>query len=189
MRLANAGNLVRLVVAFFLTLTATLVFAQNSNTGEIKGGVTDPAGAMVPDVAVSVTNVQTGVVTMTKTNESGLYDVPFLVPGSYTVKFSKQGFRDLVREGIILQIETIQVSAALRLGSATEEVVVSGTPPLIETETTDQRVNLDTTAISNAPITGTDWRSEMTQLIPGVNPGLAFSRSRRGRRGRGPRHL
>jgi hypothetical protein len=172
MRLANAGNLVRLVVAFFLTLTATLVFAQNSNTGEIKGGVTDPAGAMVPDVAVSVTNVQTGVVTMTKTNESGLYDVPFLVPGSYTVKFSKQGFRDLVREGIILQIETIQVSAALRLGSATEEVVVSGTPPLIETETTDQRVNLDTTAISNAPITGTDWRSEMTQLIPGVNPGL-----------------
>src|SRR6516162_3143681 len=172
MRLRNAGSLLRLALAFFLTFTTTLVIAQNENTGEIKGGVTDPAGAFVPDVAITVTNVQTGVVTTTRTNGAGLYDVPFLAPGSYKIKFSKQGFRDFVREGIILQIETLQISANLQVGTATEEVVVSGAPPLIETETTDQRVNLDTQAIANAPITGTDWRTEMTQLIPGVNPGL-----------------
>ena len=172
MRLRNACSLLRLAVAFFLIFSTNLVIAQNANTGEIKGGVTDPAGALVSDVAVTVTNIQTNVVITTKTNESGLYDVPFLVPGSYRIKFSKQGFRDLVREGIVLQIETIQVSITLRVGTTTEEVVVSGATPLIETETTDQRVNLSTTAIANAPITGTDWRSEMTQLIPGVNPGL-----------------
>ncbi len=172
MRLTNAGSLVRLVVAFFLTFATSLVIAQNTNTGEIKGGVTDPAGAFVSDVAVSVTNVQTGVVTTTKTNESGLYDVPFLAPGSHRIKFSKHGFRDLVRDGIVLQIETLQVSAMLQVGATTEEIVVTGAPPLVETETTDQRVNLSTQAIANAPITGTDWRSEMTQLIPGVNPGL-----------------
>ena len=172
MRLTNAGSLVRLVVAFFLTFATSLVIAQNTNTGEIKGGVTDPAGAFVSDVAVSVTNVQTGVVTTTKTNESGLYDVPFLAPGSYRIKFSKHGFKDLVRDGIVLQIETLQVSAMLQVGATTEEIVVTGAPPLVETETTDQRVNLSTQAIANAPITGTDWRSEMTQLIPGVNPGL-----------------
>ena len=172
MRLRNAGRLLCPAVAFFLIFATTLVFAQNENTGEIKGGVTDPAGAFLPGVAVTVTNVQTGVVTTTRTNASGLYDVPFLAPGSYKIKFSRQGFRDFVREGIILQIETLPISAALQLGTATEEVVVSGAPPLIETETTDQRVNLDTQAIANAPITGADWRSEMTQLIPGVNPGL-----------------
>jgi hypothetical protein len=172
MRLKNTGSL-RLAAAFFLAFTTTVVLAQNSNTGEIKGSVTDPAGAFVSDVAVSITNVQTGVVTTAKTNESGLYDVPFLVPGNYTVKFSKQGFKEFVRRGVVLQIETVQVSATLQIGAATEEVVVTGAPPLIETETTDQRVNLDTTAIANAPITGTDWRNEMTQLIPGVNPGLS----------------
>jgi len=171
MRLRNAGILC-LPAVFFLTFTATLLTAQNENTGEIKGGVTDPTGAFVSDVAVSVTNVQTGVVTTTKTNESGLYDVPFLVPGSYTIKFSKQSFKDFVRQGIVLQIETIQINATLQVGAAIDEVVVSGAPPLVETQTSDQRVNIDTTAIANAPITGTDWRTEMTQLIPGVNPGL-----------------
>ena len=129
MRLRNAGSLLCLAVAFFLTFATTLVIAQNENTGEIKGGVTDPAGAFVSDVAVAVTNVQTGVVTTTRTNGSGLYDVPFLAPGSYKIKFSKQGFRDFVREGIILQIETLQIGAALRVGTATEEVLVSGAPP------------------------------------------------------------
>src|SRR5580765_2442803 len=126
MRLRNACSLLRLAVAFFLTFSTTLGIAQNANTGEIKGGVTDPAGAFVSDVAVTVTNIQTNVVTTTRTNESGLYDVPFLVPGSYRIKFSKQGFRDFVREGIVLQIETIQVSITLRVGTTTEEVVVSG---------------------------------------------------------------
>jgi len=172
MRLRNAGSLLRLAVAFFLSFAPTLVIAQNANTGEIKGGVTDPAGAFVPGVAVSITNVQTGVVTTTKTNESGLYDVPLLATGTYKVKFSKEGFRDFVREGIILQVETLQVSVTLQVGAMSQEVVVSGTPPLVETETTDQHVNLDVHAIANAPITGTDWRTEMTQLIPGVNPGL-----------------
>jgi len=172
MRLTNAGNLVRLALAFSLIFITSLVFAQNANTGEIKGAVTDPAGAFVSDATVSVKNVQTGVVTPTKTNQSGLYDVPFLVPGSYTVKFSKQGFKDFVRGGIVLQIETLEISVTLQVGTASEEIVVTGVQPLVETETTDQHVDLDTQAIANAPVTGTDWRSEMTQLIPGVNPGL-----------------
>src|SRR5271155_1415700 len=79
-------------------LWAPLAGAQNSNTGEIKGSATDPSGAVVPDVAVAIKNVNTGVITTANTNKSGLYDVPFLSPGEYTVTFSKPGFRDFVRE-------------------------------------------------------------------------------------------
>jgi len=172
MRLTSARNFASLVVVFFLIFTTSLVLAQNANTGEIKGAVTDPAGALVSDASVIVRNVQTGVVTATKTNQSGLYDVPYLVPGSYAITFSKQGFKDFIRQGIVLQIETLEVSVTLPLGTATERIVVDSAPPLVETETTDQRVNLDTQAIADAPVTGNDWRSEMTQLIPGVNPGL-----------------
>src|SRR5271166_1611000 len=102
-------------------LFAPLARAQNSNTGEIKGLVMDPVGAVVPDAAVSIKNVLTGVVTPTTTNQSGIYDVPFLAPGSYTITFSKQGFRDFVRSGIVLQIQTLEISVTLQLGVATQQ--------------------------------------------------------------------
>ena len=150
---------------------APIVRAQNANTGEIKGSVMDPSGAVVPGTAVAIKNVQTGVVTQTTTNESGLYDVPFLAPGNYTITFTKDGFRGFVREGITLQIETLEISAALQVGTSSQEVVVNATSPVIETETSDQHTDLSTQTVVTAPIVGTDWRGELTQLIPGVNNG------------------
>ena len=161
--------------ALFLALGAILCVplarAQNANTGELKGSVMDPSGALMPGAAVSIKNVQTGVVTATTTNQSGLYDVPFLAPGSYTVTFTKEGFRGFVREGIVLQIETMEISATLQIGASAQEVVVNAAAPLVQTETTGQDVDFSTRAIDAAPIVGTDWRSEMIQLIPGVNTG------------------
>ena len=154
-----------------IVLFAPLARAQNANTGELKGSVIDTSGALVPGAAVSIKNVQTGVVTPTKTNQSGLYDVPFLAPGTYSITFAKQGFRDFVRQGIALQVETLQIDATLQVGVATEEVVVNSAAPLVETETTEQHVDINTQAIDAAPIVGTDWRAELTQLIPGVNAG------------------
>lgn len=150
---------------------APLATAQNANTGEIKGSVTDATGAVVPGAAVSIRNVQTGVVTPTTTNGSGLYDVPFLAPGSYTITFSKEGFRNVVREGITLQIQTMEITATLQVGASAQEVVVNATAPVLETETSDQHIDLSTQTVINAPDVGTDWRAEMTQLIPGVNTG------------------
>ncbi len=57
------------------------------------------------------------------------------------------------------------------MGTASEQIVVTAETPLVETETSDQHVNLGTAAIRAAPIVGTDWRAEMIQLIPGVNTG------------------
>jgi outer membrane receptor protein involved in Fe transport len=158
----------------FLLIAAILApaaAAQNANTGEIKGSVTDPSGALVPGVAVAIKNVETGVVTSATTNQSGLYDVPLLIPGNYTVTFTKSGFKELVRSGLSLQIETIEVSVALTVGAASQYIEVSADGPLVETETTEQHVDLSTVAINTAPIVGTDWRADLTQLIPGVNTG------------------
>ena len=150
---------------------AQSTLAQNANTGEIKGTVTDSTGAVVPGVAVTITNVQTGVATVTTTNSDGIYDSPSIQVGQYKVTFSKTGFRNFVREGLTLQIQTIAVDATLQVGATTEQIVVNAESPLVETETSDQHVDIGTEAIRNAPITGTDWRSEMTQLIPSVNNG------------------
>ena len=152
-------------------VVAPCAFAQNSNTGELKGTVMDATGAVVPDVAVSIMNVDTGVVTPTTTNQSGVYDVPFVPPGNYTIKFTKKGFRDFVREGIILHVETLGINVTLELGVSNQEVVVNSAAPLVETETSGQSLDLNSQAVDAAPIVGVDWRSEMIQLIPGVNTG------------------
>jgi outer membrane receptor protein involved in Fe transport len=160
-----------LFLAIGAILCAPLARAQNANTGEIKGAVLDPSGAVVPGAVVSIKNVQTGVITQTATNQAGLYDAPFLAPGNYTITFTKEGFRSSVREGIVLQIETVEVGATLQIGASAQEVVVNAGAPLVETETSGQHVDLTAQAIDAAPIVGADWRSEMMQLIPGANTG------------------
>ncbi|MGA8502440.1 MAG: carboxypeptidase regulatory-like domain-containing protein [Candidatus Sulfotelmatobacter sp.] len=171
MRLGMVRHFGRVFVLLVAGLTATFAFGQNANTGEIKGTAMDSSGAVVSGVTVTITNVQTGVNTVVTTNTDGIYDVPAVPIGLYKVSFSKTGFRNFVREGITLEIQTIEVNGTLQVGSTSEQVLVTGEAPLVETETSDQRVNLGTAAIEAAPIVGTDWRAEMIQLIPGVNTG------------------
>ncbi len=162
------GRVCLLLVA---TLTTCFAFGQNANTGEIKGTVSDSTGAVVAGVTVTITSVQTGVAKVATTNSAGIYDVPSVPVGEYRITFSKSGFKTFVRQGLTLQIQTLGIDAILQVGAITEELVVTAETPQVETETTDQHVNLSTQAVRNAPIVGTDWRAEMTQLIPGVNAG------------------
>jgi len=154
-----------------VTLISSFATGQNANTGEIKGTVTDNSGAVVPGVRVTILNVQTGVSTVATTNTAGIYDVPSVPIGEYKITFAKDGFRQLVRDGVTLQLRTIAVDASLQVGAASEQVIVTAEAALLETETSDQHVDLNSAAVHNAPIVGTDWRAEMTQLIPGVNTG------------------
>jgi len=171
MRFKQIRHLGRIGVLLALALTVGLAFGQNANTGEIRGTVQDSTGAVVDGVKVTITNVDTGVSIVLATNAAGIYDAPSVPTGSYTVTFSKAGFKDFVRKGLVLQIQTIAVDGTLQIGNASEHIEVTAETPLVETETSDQHVDLSTGAIRAAPIVGTDWRGEMTQLIPGVNAG------------------
>src|SRR5882724_9113953 len=171
MRLGNIRHVGRICVLLAATLTTALSFGQNSNTGEIKGTVQDSSGAVVSAATVTITNVETGARIATATNSAGIYDAPSVPTGSYTIIFSKSVFKDLVHKGVVLQVQTITIDATLQVGNTAETITVTGEAPLLETETSDQHVNLDAHAIRTAPIVGTDWRAEMVQLIPGVNNG------------------
>lgn len=152
-------------------LLAQVLTAQNTNTGEIKGIVTDSSGAVIPNVTVTITNTQTGVVTNAVTNGSGLYDVPSLLPGTYNVSFKRDGFRDLVHQNVSLEVETIGIDATLEVGVASQEVTVTGQTPLLQTESADQHVIFDTKVVEDVPNVGGVWYNELTNILPGVNPG------------------
>jgi outer membrane receptor protein involved in Fe transport len=159
------------VAAVGMLMLAGPLSAQNTNTGEIKGIVTDPTGAVVQNVTVTITNVQTGLATTTKTNGSGLYDVPSLLPGNYAINFRATGFEDLERQGIVLEVETIGIDATLLVGSTSQQVTVTAQAPLIETESSDQHVIFNAETVENVPTVGGVWYNELTNTLPGVNPG------------------
>ena len=105
----------RFVVLLALLAVASLAaprgLGAQSNSGIVQGTVTDPSGAVLPGVNVTVTNVDTGVVRDFVTNSDGLYDTNSILPGSYTITFSKDGFQKLVVGPITLQIGLVILMA------------------------------------------------------------------------------
>src|SRR6266702_230792 len=71
--------------------------AQSNAFGDIRGTVTDPTGALIPGVTITVLNVDTGVSKTFTSDNAGVYDTSSIVLGSYTLTFSKDGFGQLVR--------------------------------------------------------------------------------------------
>ncbi len=151
--------------------TAWSAYGQNTNSGEIKGTVTDSSNAVVSGATVVILNVQTGVKTTTVTNGVGIYDVPSIPPGKYSITFSAAGFRDAVRNGITLQVGTVAVDAVLQVGAAAQQIVVNADVPLLQTQDSAVHVDFNTQAIQNAPIVGGVWYNELTNVLPGVNAG------------------
>jgi len=151
--------------------TGFCAYGQNSNSGEIKGTVTDSANGVIPGATVVILNTETGVTTRTQTNGVGIYDVPSVPPGEYSITFQAKGFRDEVRKGITLQLATVAIDAVLQVGAATQQIVVTADVPLLQTEDSAQHMDFDTQAVQDAPIVGGVWYNELTNELPGVNGG------------------
>jgi hypothetical protein len=163
----------RFVFALYLVVClAGPALSQSRSTGEIRGTVTDPSGALLPGATVTVLNINTGVTSTFVTNGSGLYDTVSTPTGTYQITFEKTGFKKLVRGPITLEVNTITEDARLELGAATEEVRVSAEgAPLLETETAQQASTLTVQTLNDLPqtgagITGNDW-ANFTAFLPG----------------------
>ena len=89
------------------------VFAQSTNSGDIRGTVTDSTGALLPDVTVTVVNNDTGVSKILTTNKDGLYDTSSIVIGNYQITFEKAGFKRFERSSITLEVGVSTVDASL----------------------------------------------------------------------------
>jgi hypothetical protein len=159
------------ICCFMLCIIGPL-YGQNSSTGDIRGTVTDPSGAVVPGAKVAVVNSETGVTKEFTSNNSGIFDTVSTPTGTYTVTFTANGFEKLVRGPITLNVGIITLDGRLTLGSAQEQVVVTGdTAALIQTESSEQSTILDAKTILQLPQAGpngADWQN-FTILLPGAS--------------------
>src|SRR5215471_3318371 len=120
---SHVSILRRGVMSLSLLLSLTNTLSAQLNRGIIEGIVTDPQGAVVPEVDVTITNVETNVAVPTKTNSTGYYRAVDLVPGKYRAHFVITGFTPVDIIDIDLRAgAVIQVNAQLKLGT-TEKIV------------------------------------------------------------------
>ena len=151
-------------------------FAQNSNSGDIRGTVTDSSGALIPGVNVTVTNNDTGVVNKFVTNRDGLYDTNSILPGNYTLQFTKDGFQTFKRGPVPLQVGIVTLDAVLKVGSATQEVEVSASEaPLLKTENAEVSTTLPLDQLDELPnVDPANGWTYLLKLLPGATstPGM-----------------
>ena len=161
----------RTVVAITLFLClATAATAQGVGaSGDIRGTATDPTGALVPNVKITVADKQTGLQRIVTTDTSGQYHVTALPPATYDVSAQLAGFANTLTTGVVVPIgQTVVADFQLKVSTVAMEVVVTGTPPVIETERGSQADTVEGRNISGLPISRRDYLS-FSLLMPGVS--------------------
>src|SRR5581483_10475918 len=170
-----------LVVSLFVVLSGFSVIALGQGgTGELTGRVTDPSGAVVPNVSVTLTNSATGEKRTTVTNSAGTYNFPAVpVVGAYTVRIAAKGFKAAEVANIIVSVGTITThDVALDVGAETELLTVEAGAQTVQTEDASLSQLVDQRVWQSMPLE-TRSQNELINLVAGAEP-EAFNMTGRG---------
>jgi Carboxypeptidase regulatory-like domain len=158
-----------IVLVLFILCTAHLALAQ-VDTARLQGTITDPNNAVVPAVAVTVTNTQTSQVFSTTSNDLGYYTVSALPPGHYRVEVSHKAFKKVVRD---LDLQVGQIAVAdfqLAVGAVTESITVEAGSPVINPADSAIGDVVEGRQVAEMPLNGRNF-TQLALLVPGVTRG------------------
>jgi len=143
------SNHCRFLVAILLLAGSCLA----QDRGTIRGVLTDPSGAAVPEATVTVKNVNTGLTQTTKTSTDGVYNILYLPAGSYTVTAEKTGFKKAETNGVEVHVATVaSVDVTLTVGGVDQSVEVNAAAPLIDVQGTNLGKVIPERAIKDLPL-------------------------------------
>ncbi|HKS75122.1 MAG TPA: TonB-dependent receptor [Terriglobales bacterium] len=139
--------------------------------GTLVGHVTDPSGAAVPGVKVTITDQGTNIQASTTTNSSGDYTFSTIVAGTYTLQITQQGFQTYKRTDVPVTINAVaRADVTLTIGAVTQTVEVTGARPILQTDTSEVHANIDTPALSNIPVPLGRNYQQIYRAEPGFSP-------------------
>jgi len=156
-----------------LALWAAPAFAQF--TANIQGVIQDPTGAGVAKAQIELLNVATGERKAAASDSSGNYRFVSLAPGNYKITVEATGFSKAETSVTLLTEQNVNLPISLRVGSASESVVVSTQAPIIDTADSRTELTLDNKGVAELPIVGRNLVTLVT-MAPGVS-GLGTSSS------------
>ena len=153
------------IAGIIVAIPAHAQVAGATLTGTIK----DPAGRVIPQAAIVITNEATGIATKIATNSDGIYTAGNLLPGDYTISISAPGFNTEERTGIELTVGGQQVlDMALKVGASKVSVEVTTEAPAIQLTSSDISAVVNATTVRELPLNGRSW-TDLATLQPGVN--------------------
>src|SRR5258705_2717581 len=148
------------------------LFAQGA-LSEVNGTAVDQSGAVLPGVAVTLTEETTGLTRTVVANETGRWVIPALQPGRYTVRAELSGFQTQNRTGVIVNVgQAVTLNLQLPVGGLSDQVTVTGEAPLVEVTQTQVGTNITGQNIDALPTAGRQQYA-LLQLVPGLTPTLA----------------
>ena len=164
------------LIRAFLAL-ATLVSFPWINTavgqtfyGSIVGTVQDESGAVIPDATVKATQTETNETRTATTDDAGLYSLPTLPAGNYTVSVSKSGFASYEANSVALTINTTtRLDAKLRVGTQPSTIKVTANTAQLQTDRTDVHGVVTADQLQQLPQPTRTYEG-LIGLLPGVTP-------------------
>ncbi len=158
--------------AFALLVSLTLisnVSAQTTSSATLRGTVTDPNGAVVPNANVTLTFVSTQTERKTKTSSDGVYAFTSLIPGNYTLTVEATSFKKTVKTDINLSPnETRGLDVEMAVGATTETVTITASAvEELKTETGERSNTIKASQIENLSIISRN-SLELLRILPGV---------------------
>jgi len=157
--------------ASLLLLLASLSTARaQSNTGTILGTVQDPSGAVIPGADITVTNLGTGHIRKAQSDASGVFTIPNLQVGHYSITITHPGFAAVQIADTELQVaQQAEINPVMQLASVGQQVtVIASEVPLLNQASASVGQVIDTKTVQDMPLNGRNFW-QLTQLTPGVN--------------------
>jgi hypothetical protein len=155
---------ISLLGLFLLTVTAS----RAQFTANIQGNVSDPSGAEVSGAKITLENLSNHVSSETTSDTSGLYRFLSLAPGQYKISVEATGFSRSVTTVTLETSQDLNVPIALKVGSASESVTVTGENPIFNTAETRNQQTIQSQELSTLPLAGRNLLS-----LIGVAPGVS----------------
>src|SRR5580698_1489488 len=156
-------------LAVLLLSVVALSFTVKAQDATIVGTITDPSGAAVPNVKISATNIETGLVSTAVTSDSGTYVLPELRIGHYDIKSEAAGFKVAEQKGLVLQVgDRTRIDFQMQLGGAQETVTVEANEVRVQTDSGEQSNVITGQQMSQIAVNGRSVY-QLAALAPGAS--------------------
>jgi Carboxypeptidase regulatory-like domain/TonB-dependent Receptor Plug Domain len=170
MRMSSGRLRIALPLVLFAAMNTVCIGKARAQVSgaTLSGTVRDSSGAVIPSAEVSITDVATRVTRQVKTDNSGFYLAPNLLPASYDVSATAPGFSRELRTGITLTVGAQQrLDITMQVGQVTQTVQVTGEAPTVQLTSSTISAEVNATTVRELPLNGRSW-TDLTNLQPGV---------------------
>jgi hypothetical protein len=141
------------VIRVIVFLAGSLSCFGQAFTASLNGSLTDPSGGVIPQAKMELSNTSTHERRTASTSSEGRYTFSQLLPGSYELSAEASGFRKSVQQGITLDAnQAAELNIVLQVGSTTDSIEVNAAATLLNTQTADQSLTIETNTLANLPI-------------------------------------